>query len=136
MKIDLPSINEQKKIVLEEGNKAAIRQLNKNLKAPIFPKQTEIDESQYSNTHLLREREGWEPPHPDIIGAYFRHFQSHFSAYDSDKRLAELLGISSDRRIREFKQGKTKIPYGVWRRFLIITGQVPQDIVPVLAVFE
>ncbi|WP_163837000.1 hypothetical protein [Spartinivicinus ruber] len=136
MKIDLPSIDEQKKIILEEGNKAAIRQLNANLKAPIMPKQTEIDESKYPNTHLLRETEGWEPPHPDIVGAYFRHFQSCFSAYNSDKRLAELLGVTSDRRVREFKQGKNKVPYGVWRKFLVMTGQVPQDVIPVLAIFQ
>ncbi|KPY67013.1 Uncharacterized protein ALO94_05204, partial [Pseudomonas syringae pv. spinaceae] len=26
-----------------------------------------------------------------------------------------------------------KVPYGVWRHFLVLTGRAPQDIIPVLA---
>jgi hypothetical protein len=94
---------------------------------------TELDENLHSRSHLLREYEGWEPPSPDLTVAYFRHFQEHFPAYGTDARLAPLLGVSSDRRVREYKQGSRKIPYGVWRRFLVLTGRVPQDIVQVLA---
>ncbi len=85
-----------------------------------------------SRTHLLREREGWEPPHPDIVGAYFRNFQGHFPEYGTDEKLAALLGLSSNRRIREFKNGDRKVPYGVWRTFLVLTGRAPQDILAVL----
>ncbi|KQW11954.1 MULTISPECIES: hypothetical protein [Pseudomonas] len=133
MNIDLPSITEQQAFVFEAATKAGITQLQANLKAPKLPGQTEVDESQYPRTHLLTEQEGWEPPHRDLTGAYFRHFQAHFPAYNTDAKLAALLGLSSDRRVRAFKDGSKAPPYGVWRRFLVLTGRVPQEIVPVLA---
>ncbi|MFL6970081.1 hypothetical protein ACJ6X8_28015 [Pseudomonas alvandae] len=133
MIIELPGIAEQQALVFQEGTKAAIKQLKANLNAPRLMPQSEIDESKYPRTHLLREHEGWEPPNPDVVSAYFRHFQSNFDEYNTDAKLAALLGLSSDRRIRTFKEGSTSVPYGVWRRFLVITGRVPQDIIPVLA---
>ena len=131
--IDLPSIADQQALVFQQATLAAIEQLQRNLQAPRLPAQNEIDESQYPRTHLLREHEGWEAPHPDIVGAYFRHFQKHFPEHGSDAKLATLLGLSSDRRVRDFKQGERKVPYGVWRHFLVITGRAPQDVLPVLA---
>lgn len=133
MVIELPDIATQQAMIFEEGTKAAIAQLKANLDAPRVSPQTEVDESQYPRTHLLREREGWEPPHPDVIGAYFRHFQSHFKEYGTDAKLADLLGLSTNRRVRAFKEGSTPVPYGVWRHFLVMTGRVPQDVIPVLA---
>jgi len=97
----------------------------------VFPSQTEIDETQYSNKHLFREREGWEAPDPDIVGAYFRHFQKHFTDFNTDKKLADFLSVTSDRRVREFKNGARKVPYGIWRKFLVITGRAPQDVLTV-----
>lgn len=132
MKIELPNISEQQRVVFEESTKEAIRTLKSNLNAPVFPPQNEVDESQYPRTHLLRESEGWEKPDPNIIGAYFRHFQAHFPLYNTDAKLAVLLGLSSDRRVREYKKGSRSIPYGIWRKFLIITGRAPQDVVTVL----
>jgi hypothetical protein len=133
MKIQMPSIKQQQHIIFEESTKAAIDQLKKNLKAQVIPGQTEIDESNYPRTHLLREHEGWEPPHQDIIGAYFRHFQSHFPDYNTDGKLAALLGLTSDRRVREYKSASRTIPYGVWRKFLVMTGRAPQEIIEVKA---
>lgn len=133
MEIALPAITEQQKLIFEASITEAIAQLQANKSAPAVAGQTEIDESAYPRTHLLREREGWEPPHPDIVGAYFRHFQRLFADFDSDRKLALLLGVSSDRRIRDFKQGRP-IPYGIWRKFLVITGRVAQEIIPVLVV--
>lgn len=133
MKIELPSIEQQQAVIFEEATKAAIAQLKANLKAPRIEPQREVDESAYPRTHLLREREGWEPPHADIVGAYFRHFQAAFPEYGTDRKLAELLGLSGDRRVREFKQGTRSVPYGVWRHFLVITGRAPQNVLPVLA---
>lgn len=132
MKIELPNIRQQQLIVFDESTEEAIKILKQNLKAPHFPPQNIIDESQYSNSHLLREKEGWEPPHKDVIAAYFKHFQTHFPQYGSDRTLAELLGLSSDRRVREYKSGDRVIPYGVWRKFLVITGRAPQDVITVL----
>lgn len=133
MIIGLPDIATQQAVIFEEATKEAIEQLRKNLKAPRLPGQAEIDESQYPRTHLLREREGWEPPHPDLIRAYFKHFQANFKEYSTDEKLANLLGLSTNRRVRAFKDGSKKVPYGVWRHFLVMTGRVPQDVIPVLA---
>lgn len=133
MKIDLPTIANQQASVFEAATHTAIAQLQDNLQAPRLPGQTEVDEDLYPRTHLLRESEGWEAPAPDLIGAYFRHFQAAFPAYGTDAKLATLLGLSSDRRVRAFKDGSKKPPYGVWRRFLVLTGRVPQDVIPVLA---
>lgn len=133
MKIELPPIANQQASIFEAATKEAIAQLKANLKAPRLPGQSEVDESRYPRTHLLREAEGWEPPAPDLIGAYFRHFQAAFPAYNTDAKLAALLGLSSDRRVRAFKDGSKTPPYGVWRRFLVLTGRVPQEVIPVLA---
>ena len=136
MKIDLPSVQDQQALIFQESTKEAISTLKSNLNAPRISEALEIDESQYSRAHLLREREGWEAPHPDIVGAYFRQFQKAFPDYSTDKKLAYLLGLSSDRRIREFKQGARKVPFGVWRVFLVLTGRAPQDIIKVLGFFS
>lgn len=136
MKIDLPSIEEQQRFILDEGTKEAIKQLKENMKAEIIPPQSEIDETTYSNAHLLRESEGWEPPYPDLVAAYFRHFQQYFPEYGTDQRIADLLGLSSDRRVREFKNGARKVPYEIWRKFLVITGRVPQDVIRVLGIVQ
>ena len=132
MKINLPGVKDQQKIIFQESTKEAIAILKNNLNAPVYPPQDEIDEDAYSNTHLLREREGWKAPPPDIVGAYFRQFQKHFPDYNTDKKLADLLGVTSDRRVREFKHGDRSVPYGIWRKFLVITGRAPQDVLQVL----
>jgi hypothetical protein len=133
MKIVLPDIPKQQAMIFEEAAKDGIAQLKANLKAPRISPQTEIDEGQYPRTHLLREQEGWEPPHQDIVAAYFRQFQQCFPQYNTDGKLAALLGLSSDRRVRAFKSGSKTVPYGVWRHFLVMTGRAPQEIIPVLA---
>lgn len=133
MKIELPSIQEQQAKVFEAATRAAIKQLQDNLKAPRLPGQVDVDEAAFPRAHLLREGEGFEAPDPAIVRAYFRHFQDAFPEYGTDGRLAALLGLSSDRRVREFKEGGRKVPYGVWRAFLVMTGRAPQDVLPVLA---
>jgi hypothetical protein len=131
IKIDLPGIADQQRFIYIQSTEAAIAQLQQNLLAPTLPGQTEIDERVYSNKHLLTEDQGYEPPHPDVVGAYFRHFQKHFPEYGTDAKLAKLLGLSGDRRVRAFKDGSKTVPYGVWRKFLVITGRAPQDIIHV-----
>jgi hypothetical protein len=139
MKIDLPSIEDQQELIFQEATKEAISQLEANLNAPRYPVQDLVDESLYPRTHLLRENEGWEAPAPEIVKAYFRHFQNHFSEYNTDVKLAVLLGMvggGNDRRIRAFKDGSKKTPYGIWRRFLVLTGRVPQEVIPVLGIMR
>lgn len=133
MLIELPSISQQQAKVFELATAAAIRQLEANLKAPQLAPQQYVDESAYPRTHLLREAEGWEAPDPAIVRAYFKHFQDNFADYNTDNKLAALLGLSSNRRVREFKEGGRKVPYEIWRKFLVITGRAPQDVLPVLA---
>lgn len=133
MKISLPSIRDQQEQVFAAATAQAIKQLQDNLKAPKLPAQTYVDEDSFSRSHLLREREGWEAPAPEIVRAYFKHFQDNFSDFNTDKKLAVLLGLSGDRRVREFKDGGRKVPYEVWRKFLVITGRAPQEVLPVLA---
>lgn len=137
MEIKLPNIQEQKRIldIKNEIERCAASMLD-NLRAPDYPPQQEIDENQYSAAHLLPEFEGWQAPHHDLVGAYFRQFQAIFKDYDSDAKLARLLGLSSDRRIREFKQGAAKVPYGIWRRFLVMTGRAEQEVIPVFGFFS
>ncbi|MCK9759891.1 hypothetical protein LT708_25195 [Pseudomonas syringae pv. syringae] len=133
LEIKMPSIAAQQEAIFEQATMAGVSQMVANLKAPRFPGQSTVDESTMNRTWLLRESEGYEPPPPEIIEAYFRHFQQCFSDYSTDEKLAKLLGLSSTRRVREYKKGERTIPYGVWRTFLVITGRVPQDIIKVLA---
>lgn len=133
MKIELPGIAEQQLVVFKAAQQEAIEAMKKNGEAKVMAAPLSVDEADYPRTHLLREREGWEPPHKDLVVAYFQQFKELFG-YGSDKEIAELLGLSSDRRVREFKQGKSPVPYGVWRRFLVMTGRAPQDVIPVLGV--
>lgn len=132
MKIALPGIRDQQLFIFREATEEAIQTLRDNLAAPVFHEPLAVD-SLGENAHLLRESEGWAAPTPDLVAAYFRQFQDHFPEYGTDKALAGLLGLSSDRRVREYKSGARTIPYGVWRKFLVITGRVPQEIIKVLA---
>lgn len=115
------------------ATREAINQLKANLEAPRLPPQAVVDEDMYPRSHLLRSDQGWEPPAKEVVVAYFQHFQQHFPGYGTNERLAGLLGVSSDRRVREYKQGVTKLPYHVWRRFLVMTGRVPPEVPQVFA---
>ncbi|OCA65207.1 hypothetical protein [Aeromonas hydrophila] len=133
MKIELPGIADQQLFVFKAAQQEAIEAMKKNSEAKVMAARLSVDESAYPRTHLLREREGWEPPHKDLVAAYFQQFKELFG-YGSDKEIADLLGLLSDRRVREFKQGKSTVPFGVWRRFLVMTGRAPQEVIPVLGV--
>ena len=133
MKIELPSIAEQQLFVFKAAQQEAITAMEKNSEAQVMMAPISVDESAYSRAHLLREREGWEPPHKDLVAAYFGQFKELFG-YGSDRQMADLLGLSSDRRVRAFKKGTEVVPYGIWRRFLVMTGRAPQDVIPVLGV--
>lgn len=133
MEINIPSIEAQKRFIFEQATKEAIRQLEQNLTAPVV-EDLGMDESQYSNEHLLPENR-WKPPHPDIVYAYIEQFKRH-SEYKSDKAVAQWLGMrgnNAERNLRAFKTGESNPPYGVWRKLLVATGRVPQEIIPVVA---
>lgn len=133
IQIELPSIEQQQRFIFEAATKTAIQQLEQNLKAPVI-KDLALDETQYSREHLLPE-ERWQPPHPDIIRAYFEQFQRH-TEHKTDKALAAWLGLKgthAERRLRAYKTGAEQTPYGIWRKLLVATGRVPQEIEKIAA---
>ncbi|HEO9044209.1 TPA: hypothetical protein QIF36_002376 [Enterobacter kobei] len=137
--IPLPDIETQKKIAYGEGIKAGIQQLEKNISAPSFSLSSGIDVSGYSTAHLLTEEAGWEPPPAALVDAWFTQFKQAIPEYNSDKKLGYLLGMTganTDRRIRTFRNGERPIPYGIWRRFLVITGRVNQEVYEVVGFFS
>lgn len=137
--IDLPGINEQRLMLLQQGADEGCKQLRVNLEAPRYPSAPGIDAAAYGDKHLRTLDEGWEPPAAALVSAWFTHFQECFAQYSSDNKLAALLGLSgtnAGRRIRAYTSGDEKIPYGLWRRFLVITGRVSQEIIPVLGIFD
>ena len=42
-------------------------------------------------------------------------------------------GNNTERRLRSFKSGESKPPYGIWRKILVATGRAPQEVDPVIA---
>lgn len=132
MEIELPNIDEQYRRVFAEGVEKGCQQLRENLNAPTvvcgIPSPNEA--------HLKAESEGFEAPPADLVDAWFSHFKETFPEYNTDLKLGRLLGLSggaADRRIRSFRKGEQVVPYGIWRRFLVITGRVNQEIIPVIA---
>lgn len=130
MDIKIPSMAEQRRFIFERATKEAIRQLEQNLQAPQVD-DLGLDESQYSNAHLLPE-ERWEPPHPDIVQAYLDQFQRH-TDYKTEQALADWLGLLNSEDLQVFRTGEHVPPYGVWRKLLVATGRVPQEVIPVIS---
>lgn len=133
MKINVPGMAAQQRFIFEAATKAGIEQLEKNLQAPVID-DLELDERQYSNSHLLSE-DRWEPPHPDLVHAYIDQLKRH-SEHTSDAAIVQWLGLkgnNAERRLRSYKTGENKPPYGIWRKILVATGRVPQEIEPVIA---
>lgn len=136
LKIDLPPLADQRRAVYESKTEEACRALRANLNAPVYSAPAGADVDTYSSAHLKTESEGWQPPDPAIVDAWFRQFQDALPDYSSDEKLGALLGISRTHSIREWRKGTKPVPYGIWRRFLVVTGRVVQEITPVLGFFE
>jgi hypothetical protein len=136
LKIDLPSLPDQRRVVYEHQISSACDALRANLNAPVVSATAGVDAGAYSCAHLKTESEGWQPPEPAIVDAWFRQFQNALPDYDSDEKLGALLGITRTHSIREWRNGTKPVPYGIWRRFLIMTGRVVQEITPVMAFFR
>lgn len=137
--IELPDTNEQHLILLRDGVERGCKALLNNLNAPRYGSVPDFNAVIYGEKHLLRENEGWQAPAPELIRAWFGQFQTVFTEYDSEDKLAALFGLhgkQGGRRIRAFKSGETPIPYGIWRHFLVLTGRASQEIIPVLGIFD
>lgn len=138
MEIDLPNMREQKAVLRRENVRKAVEQLQRGLEAPYMPGPAHFNYRAYSTAHLRTENEGWEAPPHEVVNAWFEHFKGSFPEYSSDRLLGELLGLAAhaDRRMRAFRLGERKVPYGIWRRFLVLTGRVSQEIIPVMVIVE
>lgn len=139
LSINLPGINEQRIFLLEQAANEGCNQLRKNMNAPRFPAAPGINAAEYGDKHLRTLDEGWEAPSPALISAWFDQFQTIFPEYASEKKMATLLGLSGNnagRRIRAYTSGDEKIPYGLWRRFLVLTGRASQEIIAVMGIFD
>ena len=133
MKIKVPEMAAQQRFVFEVATKAGIEQLERNLKAPVI-EDLELNERDYDNSHLLTE-DRWQPPHPDIVCAYIDQLKRH-SEHTTDSAVVAWLGLkgnNAERTLRKYKSGESKPPYGIWRKILVATGRVPQEIEPVIA---
>ncbi|MDQ1228422.1 hypothetical protein QE443_004683 [Pantoea ananatis] len=138
IEIDLPDMGSQKEIVRKKNVQNAQVELENGLNAPRISGPEAFNYRNYSTRHLLTESDGWEPPAHEVVNAWFEHFKS-WSEYSSDKKLGQLLGLTGnnvDRRIRQFRLGERSVPYGIWRRFLVMTGRVTQEIIPVIVIIE
>lgn len=139
IKITLPSLNMQRMEIFKKGVEESINALQRNATAAPYPKAKAVDYSTLDERYFLTVEQGWIVPPHKLVNAWFEQFKSTFPEYGSDSSLAALLGIHSNgasRRIREYRNGEKPIPYGIWRKFLVITGRVPQEITPVFGVFD
>ena len=139
IKIELPSIKLQRMEIFKRGIEQSILALQSNAAAAPYPEAKAVDYSTLDERYFLTVEQGWIAPPHSLVNAWFEQFKSTFPEYGSDSSLAVLLGIHSNgasRRIREYRNGEKPIPYGIWRKFLVITGRVPQEIIPVFGVFD
>ena len=139
IEIELPDMGSQKETVRRENVRAAIIEIERGLEAPRMRGPESFNYRDYSTRHLLTEAEGWEAPAHELVDVWFGHFKRNFPAYASDRKLGQLLGlkgVNTDRMMRKFRFGERPVPYGIWRRFLVMTGRVSQEIIPVLAIIE
>lgn len=135
----IPSLSEQRIFLLEQGIDEGIKTLKSNLSAKRFPKSKRVDYDSLDEKPFLTQEQGWTAPPGTLVDAWFEQFKSSFPEYGSDEKLANLLGIrtkGASRQIRAFRSGEKDIPYGIWRRFLVITGRASQEIYPVLGIFD
>ncbi|QQX80812.1 hypothetical protein JK628_02770 [Shewanella sp. KX20019] len=124
-----------RKEALEIGSKSAIAVIKKNLKADFIEDKTGFDETLYPTTHLLLEDEGFEPPNGAIVDHYLNQLKDHNPEL-SDAKIAAMLGLAGNRRIRAFRSGERDVPFSIWRKILIMMGKVPNDAIKVIAIFE
>ena len=130
--IPLIPLDEQRRFVFEQANQEAIKQLEQNLNAPVVEPLNTFDLSKYSNTHLLDKKNGFESPHADIVKYYCDQLKLFDSQY-TQKEIARSILEINDRRLREYIQGKHKVPFELWQKILVATGRKPQHVVKVIA---
>ena len=136
----LPGLNDQAKFVALELAKEIYQAIEKqcsqpSLDLPLLLNGEPVKESDYPVTHLLDKSEGYEPPHPDLVKAYFDQLKAYDKQY-TEAGIAKLLGLSNGRAIRGFKSGDRQVPFAVWRRFLVATGRAPIEMPAIVGFFK
>jgi len=137
--INLPSLEEQRLMILKADTERAVSVLKDNLNAKEFPKANSVDYKAIDPRIFNTLEQGWIAPPAYLIDAWFNQLKTTFKEYSSDGKLGSLLGLqgsSADRRIRAYRNGAETIPYGIWRTFLELTGRVVVDVKPVLGRFD
>lgn len=136
----LPGLNDQAKFValarakeVYEAIEALCQQPSIDL--PLLLNGEPVSESDYPTAHLLTKDKGYEPPHCDLVKAYFDQLKAYDSQY-TEAGIAKLLGLSNGRAIRGFKSGDRPVPFAVWRRFLVATGRAPIDMPDMVGFFK
>lgn len=138
IELDIPPVEEQKRILYAAEVEKSCELLKANCAAPARGDASGIDPSVFGDAHLKTDTEGWEPPPAELVNTWFLQFKNAVPEFGTDEKLGILLGIRGagvDRRIRAFRSGDKPVPYGIWRRFLVITGRVNQEIYPVIGFF-
>ncbi|EBZ6776922.1 hypothetical protein GQG94_004729 [Salmonella enterica] len=137
--ISLPSLDQQRFLILKADTEQAISILKENMGGKKFPKTEGVNYLTIDPRIFNTIEQGWVPPTSEIIDAWFTQVKTLFNEYGSDGKLGVLLGLqgrSADRRIRAYRNGDEVIPYGVWRTFLELTGRAVVDVKPVLGIFD
>lgn len=137
--VPLVSVDNQRQIILEIETEKSIATLKSNLLGKKFPKVSGVDYSSLDERIFLTQEQGWVAPPSDIVDAWFSQVKSLFSEYGTDEKLGKLLGVQGanvDRRIRAYRNGNETIPYGIWRKFLVLTGRVVPHVPAVIGIFD
>lgn len=136
----LPGLNNQAKFVALARAKEIYQAIETlcqqpSIDTPLLLSGEPVNESDYPVTHLLDKDDGYEPPHPDLVKAYFDQLKAYDSQY-TEAGIAKLLGLSNGRNIRAFKSGERSVPFAVWRRFLVATGRAAMDTPALVGFFK
>lgn len=133
--IQLPSIEDQAKTVALLRANEVLTFIKSKTEQKAIELPLSVKESDYPNSHLLPEDRGYEPPHHELVAAYFEQLKAFDKKY-TNSGVATLLGLADGRSIRRYTSGEKKVPYDVWRRFLIATGRAPIDIPNIIGFFK
>lgn len=139
IEIALPSMKAQRLMILEKDTEIAVTTLKSNLLGVEFPKADGVNYSAIDARVFLTVEQGWVAPDHELVNAWFNQVKDNFSDYRTDAKLGNLLGLhggGADRRIRAYRNGDETIPYGIWRKFLELTGRVVPEVKPVLGLFD
>ncbi|NTS77496.1 hypothetical protein HR060_11545 [Catenovulum sp. SM1970] len=130
-RLNIPSIEEQRMFLMQQGTKEAIEQLEQNLSVPFYGLFNAAIEK-YPKEHLLDS--GYKTPDHELVYELFEIVKTKTGF--SDKDLAtEIFGFNSDRMIRYYKTGQRNIKQALWHRFLIMTGFKKQRVLKVIGYF-